>query len=1143
MNEESIFAEAITIESAEHRGQFLDSACGDNLELRQAVEKLLKLSDHAGSFLEHPVLEGHADALEGINPAVIYGSRSTHFDQNDASIPGNTMNQNSQQPDDDILLGYLEPATREDSFGRLGHYEVLNVVGKGAFGTVLRAFDTKLERIVAIKVLALKMASMSPARKRFLREARTSARIRHENVVSIHSVEEEPTPYLVMEYIPGRTLQQQLEEHGPLDLPRVLRLGKQIADGLAAAHAQGLIHRDIKPGNMLLEGDMEERIKITDFGLARTVDDASMTQSGIITGTPMYMAPEQAHGHKLDQRADLFSLGSVLYQMISGRPPFRAPTTMAVLKRVTEDTPRPIQEIIPETPAWMCELIGHLHAKNPAERFSSAQEVSELLARCADDLQAGRTPEIPDPSKTAEATPVDVSQTRPRRSESLLQGPLAKIAAAVLIMLGLLGTTEATGVTELASTVIRLTTGSGTLVIETDDPGVKVAIDGQEVTITGGGVEELTLRPGEYKVAALKDGKRVKQELVSITRNGRTVVRMSLEPAATNGKALDTRSVSDWGGWPADAPPPAIVPFDAEQAKSHQQAWAEYFDLPVEYENSIGMKFRLVPAGEFMMGTSQEEIDKLLAAAKEQKRPDWFIKEIPREAPQHKVTLTKPFSLCTHQVTRGQFRQFVEATGYKTDAEEDGKGGYGRENDQWVQSTRYLWNTKLGLEPEQTDDHPVINVSWNDAVAFCEWLSKEAGGTYRLPTEAQWEFACRAGNPGWYSFGDDESRLADYAWYAGHGGLGTKPVGQKAPNAFGLHDMHGNVWEWCGDEFGVYDAGHVIDPVGTNRFQLRVARGGAFSTQPSAVRSARRSDGMPTTRYIANGFRVVLVAGSINQLQDKKSVSRSAEKSTTGQVLFENTPAEISMRDSVLDLEDGLRTLHRLRVNRKPKIEEANKIVEKLLANFPDHEATIHGQAAHLFGQSGIREFSDEVRKHALQSIKTETDIVERARMFMYLSNAEEVQGKPSEANYWALRGLLDLQPLNLPQVAPDPPGVGRFNDLVANPGAGNDYDTRQKLYQRLSAAEKQAHDSAIQVRELVRFRNIYVDILRRLNTTTEAIERLQQLARERIGSDWLQKFLKTSFDRHQEDSVVTEQKADDDLPRQGHAPSVGTSP
>ncbi|MCA9056075.1 MAG: serine/threonine protein kinase, partial [Planctomycetaceae bacterium] len=392
------------------------------------------------------------------------------------------------------------------------------------------AFDEKLHRVVAIKVLAPEMAATSPARKRFLREARSSAAVRHENVVAIYAVEDEPIPYLVMEYVPGQTLQQRLQEHGPLQLSDVLRLGRQIADGLAAAHAEGLIHRDIKPGNILLDTSIHDRVKITDFGLARTADDASMTQSGTIAGTPMYMAPEQALGHKLDQRGDLFSFGSVLYQMLSGRPPFRAPNTIAVLKRVAEDAPRPIREIIPEVPTWMCELVGHLHAKDPDYRYSTANEVSEILDHCAKELDAGRIPSIPNPTKA----PASGGQVSPAfRANDLrpsrLRSPLAKTVAAAVVLLLALTVTEATGVTQLTSTVIRLATGSGTLVIETSDPGIQIAINGEEVTVTGGGVEELILRPGEYTVAALKQGQPVKQELVSITRNGRTVVRMSLE--------------------------------------------------------------------------------------------------------------------------------------------------------------------------------------------------------------------------------------------------------------------------------------------------------------------------------------------------------------------------------------------------------------------------------------------------------------------------------------------------------------------------------------------------------------------------------------------------------------------------------------
>src|SRR5262249_10977198 len=164
---------------------------------------------------------------------------------------------------------------------------------------------------------------------------------RHENVVQVHAIEPEPIPYLVMEFIPGETLENLLNRTGPVDAADVVRIGVQLARGLAAAHATGLVHRDIKPANILMEDGPEQRGKITDFGLVRTADDASLTQSGMIAGTPMFMAPEQAHGQPIDHRADLFSLGSVLYALCTGHPPFRATNSYSVLKRVIEDSPRP----------------------------------------------------------------------------------------------------------------------------------------------------------------------------------------------------------------------------------------------------------------------------------------------------------------------------------------------------------------------------------------------------------------------------------------------------------------------------------------------------------------------------------------------------------------------------------------------------------------------------------------------------------------------------------------------------------------------------------------------------------------------------------------------------------------------------------
>jgi formylglycine-generating enzyme required for sulfatase activity len=276
----------------------------------------------------------------------------------------------------------------------LGHFDVLETIGRGGFGVVVKAFDRKLERIVAIKMMATELAATSPARKRFVREARAGAAVRHDNVVRIYAVEELPVPYLVMEYVPGESLQHHLDHTGPLEVREVLRLGAQIARGLAAAHAIGLVHRDIKPANVLLEQGETPQVKLTDFGLARAADDASLSQSGMVAGTPLYMAPEQARGESFDHRADLYSLGSVLYVMVSGRPPFRAPNTLAVIKRVAEANPRPIREIIPETPEWLCDIIGKLHEQYPEDRFSSATEVACVLEKCLADLQRG-DPVIP----------------------------------------------------------------------------------------------------------------------------------------------------------------------------------------------------------------------------------------------------------------------------------------------------------------------------------------------------------------------------------------------------------------------------------------------------------------------------------------------------------------------------------------------------------------------------------------------------------------------------------------------------------------------------------------------------------------------------------------------------------------------------
>jgi hypothetical protein len=284
-----------------------------------------------------------------------------------------------QEPAD---LSFLQRSDRTGVLGRLGPYEVIEVIGQGGMGIVLKALEPALQRLVAIKVLDPTLAGSATARRRFTREARAVASIRHENVVAVYGVDEmEGLPYLVMQYIAGESLQERLDRAGPLALEEVVHLGLQTACGLAAAHARGLIHRDIKPANLLLE-EGTERVKITDFGLARGVHDIGLTLNGVVAGTPAYMAPEQARGEPVDHRGDLFSLGSVLYAACTGVAPFGG-TTLDVLRQVSEQTPTPLRSLRPDVPMWLETLITKLMAKNPAERWQSASEVAAVLKHSA----------------------------------------------------------------------------------------------------------------------------------------------------------------------------------------------------------------------------------------------------------------------------------------------------------------------------------------------------------------------------------------------------------------------------------------------------------------------------------------------------------------------------------------------------------------------------------------------------------------------------------------------------------------------------------------------------------------------------------------------------------------------------------------
>jgi len=287
-----------------------------------------------------------------------------------------------------ISLDFLDEPSHPEMLGRIGRYDVERLIGAGGMGIVMKAYDTELHRPVAVKALAPHLAHSGGARQRFSREAQSAAAVVHENVVPIHNVDVDgQLPFLVMQYVDGESLQSRVESSGPLSPSEVLRVGKQIAMGLAAAHAEGLVHRDVKPGNILLEQSVD-RVLITDFGLARAADDASMTRSGVIAGTPHYMSPEQARGESVDIRSDLFGLGSVLYFMCTGHPPFRADGAMAIMHRICSDIHRPVDQVNEDVPADLAELIDQLLCKDATKRPKDAQTVADLLTSLLHDKRS-----------------------------------------------------------------------------------------------------------------------------------------------------------------------------------------------------------------------------------------------------------------------------------------------------------------------------------------------------------------------------------------------------------------------------------------------------------------------------------------------------------------------------------------------------------------------------------------------------------------------------------------------------------------------------------------------------------------------------------------------------------------------------------
>ena len=441
-----------------------------------------------------------------------------------------------EEPDPDPvadLLGRLAASDRPGDLGRLGGFRVVRVLGRGGMGAVFEADDPTLGRRLALKVMLPYLAARPRAKQRFLREAAAAARVEHDHIVPVYLIGEDAgVPFLAMPLLAGESLDDAMRDRRPLPADLVLRVGREAAEGLAAAHAAGLVHRDVKPANVWLERDAGgafRRVRLLDFGLAKAVSDATagaddLTLPGAVMGTPAYMAPEQARGLPVDARADLFSLGCVLYQMATGRRPFAGPDPLAVLSALANDTPPPAHTVNPDVPPALSALINRLLVKDPAGRPASARVVADELARIAAD--PGRP--VAEPAAPAR-----------RRA-----GGRWWAVAAGAAFVGLLAAGAYYG-----KTVVRVLSNEGELVVEVDDPAVEVTVKQGEAVVRDttkdrafvlkAGSGEVLFRDPDTGAAALT-------RAFTIERGGKVVLRATAAELARRPKP------------PAPPEPPAI---------------------------------------------------------------------------------------------------------------------------------------------------------------------------------------------------------------------------------------------------------------------------------------------------------------------------------------------------------------------------------------------------------------------------------------------------------------------------------------------------------------------------------------------------------------------------------------------------------
>lgn len=694
----------------------------------------------------------------------------------------------------------------------LHDFVILDPTKADSKGAVFRARHRPTDAIVSLKVLGGRFKT-GKALARIQSESRAVS-LPHKNLRQIvaHG-EHDGFLFLATEYFEGRDLRQELKARGQFSEELALDCAIQTARGLGHAHHRGQLHRNVQPCNLFLTDD--GCVKVLNLGSSGADKDSNGVPVGMslqepddddAVGDVDYMSPEQAADwRQADARSDVYSLGCTLYRLLTTHRPYRGHNDADKIKAHREHPIPSLRGYRPAAPRALDAIVQKAMAKRPQDRYASMAEFADAMEKYLKQASGKSIEAADDPSNMMPAAVRTVRDTPPPEAMPPAHHTPPPMSAPPLP---------------------PMYAGSGYAASVPPPPYQQGGVMSAAALMPPPAAAGMPMNSAAMTSSAPASLLSTDEDDVQIGRRSRFNLGKTLGTLFVVGVTIALNvgvyyAFVVYGGPQYDylnliRPPTVQAPVDSKRAGMLQAAWARHLRIPFEENNSIGIEMVLVPPGDFLYGSPEDAADAQGA-----------------EKPQRRIQIVQPFYLSRHEVTQHQWRDLMGTS---------------------------PWDGASNVQ--EGDTYPALNVSHDDALEFCRMLSEKENQTYRLPTEAEWEYACRAGTTTRFSFGDDDGGMAEFAWYSMPDKKSkslAQSVGVKIGNAFSLHDMHGNVREWCHDWFAedYYHNAPDQNPPGPEEGTLRVLRGGAWDQTSDLCRSAVREGKQPDRELVNAGFRVV----------------------------------------------------------------------------------------------------------------------------------------------------------------------------------------------------------------------------------------------------------------------------------------------